>query len=228
MHAEVAHTLRSNYEQLLEGVEVQLETEADEAAVLALAPDVVVVATGARPYVPELPLEGVDVVQAWDVLTGPRPRGRRVVIADWGGDAAGLACAELLNAAGNDVTLALGSAALGEAIHQYQRNVYAARLYRGGVRIAHHLELAGTEPGRVHFRNLFAPELETALPADLLVLALGRVPERGLAEQLAARGLEVLEAGDCLSPRSAEEAILEGTLAARRAGQATGALSPSR
>ncbi|MGH2994815.1 MAG: FAD-dependent oxidoreductase [Gaiellaceae bacterium] len=228
MHTEVARTLRRNYEQLLEGVEVQLEVEADEAAVLVPAPDAAVVATGARPFVPELALEGVDVVQAWDVLAAPRPRGRRVVIADWGGDAAGLACAELLNAAGNDVTLALGSAAFGEAIHQYQRNVYAARLYRGGVRIAHHLELAGTEPGRVHFRNLFAPELETALAADLLVLALGRVAERGLAERLAARGLELHEAGDCLSPRSAEEAILEGTLAARRAGQATGALSSSR
>jgi len=51
------------------------------------------------------------------------------------------------------------------------------------------------------------------LPADLLVLACGRVPERGLAEELAGRGLAVAEAGDCLSPRSAEEAILEGTLA---------------
>jgi hypothetical protein len=34
-----------------------------------------------------------------------------------------------------------------------------------------------------------------------------------LAEELAALGLPVREAGDCLSPRSAEEAILEGTLA---------------
>ena len=48
------------------------------------------------------------------------------------------------------------------------------------------------------------------------MLALGRVPERALAEELTARGLPVEEAGDCLSPRSAEEAVLEGTLAARR------------
>ena len=32
-------------------------------------------------------------------------------------------------------------------------------------------------------------------------------------QDLAAQGLSVREAGDCLSPRSAEEAILEGTLA---------------
>jgi pyruvate/2-oxoglutarate dehydrogenase complex dihydrolipoamide dehydrogenase (E3) component len=146
------------------------------------------------------------------------------VVADWGGDASGLACADLLNTAGNDVTVALGSAAFGETIHQYQRNLYAARLYRAGIRIEHHLEPVTAEAGRAWFRNLFAPELVSSLPADVLVLALGRVPERELAERLRARGLAVAEAGDCLSPRSAEEAVLEGTLAAR---QATGVVSPS-
>ena len=186
---------------------------ADADAVAALAPDLAVVATGARPYVPEVDLDGVATTQAWDVLAGPLPAAARVVVADWGGDASGLASAELLAGAGAEVALAVGSAAFGETIHQYQRNLYAQRLYRAGVRIEHHLELAGAEPGGVRFRNLFAPELETMLAADLLVLACGRVPERGLAEKLAARGLRVAEAGDCLSPRSAEEAILEGTLA---------------
>ena len=86
----------------------------------------------------------------------------------------------------------------------------------------------GAEAGTVLFVNLFAPEVETAYDADLLVLALGRVPERGLAAELAERGLAVEEAGDCLGPRSAEEASLEGTLAARRFGQESGAVSPSR
>ena len=111
---------------LAAGVEIRLETEADAESVAALAPDAVVVAAGARPYEPDLPLDGIEAVQAWDVLRGPRPRGRRVLVADWGGDAAGLACAELLDAAGNDVTVAVGSAALGETLHQYQRNLYAA------------------------------------------------------------------------------------------------------
>jgi pyruvate/2-oxoglutarate dehydrogenase complex dihydrolipoamide dehydrogenase (E3) component len=228
MHEEVARSLRRNYERLLEGVDLRLDAEAAEDDVLALDPDAIVVASGARPYEPDVAVDGVEALQAWDVLAGGRPHGRRVVVADWGGDAAGLACADVLAAAGNDVVLAVGSAALGETIHQYQRNLYAARLYRGGVRIEHHLELERAERGRVGFRNLFAPEVETAFEADLLVLALGRVPECGLALRLAARGFEVHEAGDCLGPRSAEEAILEGTLAARRAGQAIEAGSPRR
>jgi 2,4-dienoyl-CoA reductase-like NADH-dependent reductase (Old Yellow Enzyme family)/thioredoxin reductase len=217
MHEEPALTLVRNYERLLEAgeVELRLGTEADADGVLGLDPDLVVVATGARPFVPDVPLEGVATAQAWDVLAGLLPTGHRAVVADWGGDASGLASAELLARAGNDVVLAVGSATLGEALHQYQRNLYAQRLYRARVEIVHHLDLVAAETGAVRFSNLFAPDLETTLAADLLVLALGRVPERGLAEELAARGVPVKEVGDCLSPRSAEEAILEGTLAVR-------------
>jgi 2,4-dienoyl-CoA reductase-like NADH-dependent reductase (Old Yellow Enzyme family)/thioredoxin reductase len=220
MHAELARTLARNYQRLLKAanVEIRLEVEADSASVAALAADAVIIAAGARPYEPDLPLAGVDVVQAWDVLRGPRPRGRRALVADWGGDASGLACAELLDAAGNDVTVAVGSAALGETLHQYQRNLYAARLYRVGVRFQHHFELVGAEGGQVRFHNLFAPELEAELPADLLVLAMGRVPERALADALADAGPEVHEAGDCLGPRGLEEAVLEGTLGAQEVG----------
>ena len=174
--------------------------------------DAVVLATGARPYEPRLSLEGVETLQAWNVLAGSRPEGRSVIVADWGGDASGLDSAELLAADGYDVVLAVGAAALGETLHQYQRNLYAARLYRAGIEIRHHLELAGWEDGRARFTNLFAPEVETELETDALVLALGRVPVRELAVQGAA------EAGDRLAPRSLEEAILEGSLAGRAVG----------
>jgi hypothetical protein len=53
----------------------------------------------------------------------------------------------------------------------------------------------------------------------VLVLALGRVPAVDPAADLEARGLVVEQAGDVLSPRSIEEATLEGTLAARAAVQ---------
>jgi 2,4-dienoyl-CoA reductase-like NADH-dependent reductase (Old Yellow Enzyme family)/thioredoxin reductase len=207
-HEEVARALVANYERLLAGAELRFDESVDGP----LDADAVVLATGARPYRPPLGLEGVEALQAWDVLGGARPEGKRVVVADWGGDAAGLDAAELLAAAGHDVVLAVGAAALGETLHQYQRNLYAARLYRAGVEVLQHVEPIGAEPGRMLLRNLFAPELETAVPADAVVLALGRVPERELVLQGAA------EAGDRLAPRSLEEAILEGSLAARKVG----------
>lgn len=209
--AELARALLALYRD----VEVQLGADATPTGVLALEPDAVVVATGARPYAPDLPLAGVEAVQAWDVLGGPVPERRRVVVADWGGDPGGLDAAELLRAAANDVTLAIASAGVGEGVHAYRRNLYLQRLYRAGVELVQHHELAGADAGGVRLRNVFAPELERRVGADLLVLALGRVPAGGPARELRAAGLRVEEAGDCRSPRSLEEAVLEGTLAAR-------------
>jgi 2,4-dienoyl-CoA reductase-like NADH-dependent reductase (Old Yellow Enzyme family)/thioredoxin reductase len=200
----------------LQPVDVRLGVRAGLDEVLAFDPAAALVATGARPYTPPLELEGVEVVPAWDVLAGARPAGADVIVADWGGDPSGLDASELLAAAGKRVRLAVASVAVGELVHQYRRNLYLQRLYRAGVPILHHYELHGVAAGVVCLRNVFAPERVTELSTDALVLALGRVPEDDLAPSLAGAGVRVEEAGDCLSPRSLEEAVLEGTLAARR------------
>jgi 2,4-dienoyl-CoA reductase-like NADH-dependent reductase (Old Yellow Enzyme family)/thioredoxin reductase len=221
-HRELAESLTRNYAAQLErpNVDLRLGTEADAGAVAALEPDLVVLAAGARPAAPRQPLVDVEVAQVWDVLAGARPAGR-IVIADWGGDAAALDCAELLAAEGRDVTLAVGAVTPGETLHQYVRNEYIARLCRAGVRIAHYLGLEGAAAGVVRFRNVFAPELRTEIAADALLVSLGRVPDDGLADALRSlAGFAVEEAGDCRSPRSIEEAVLEGTLAARRTAPA--------
>ena len=217
-HDELAATLIANYEVLLDRPEVELRVgvDADAQAVIDLEPGVVVVATGARPLAPPHALHGVEVVQAWEVLGGARPPGR-IVVADWGGDAAGVDCASAAGD-GRDVTLAVGAVAVGETLHQYTRNGYIARLSRAGVRIEHYLGLHDATGGVVRFRNVLAPELETELEADALVVALGRVPADDLAADLRERAVaHVEQAGDCRSPRGIEEAVLEGTLAARRA-----------
>jgi 2,4-dienoyl-CoA reductase-like NADH-dependent reductase (Old Yellow Enzyme family)/thioredoxin reductase len=213
-HRELAASLTRNYEHLLDrpNIELRLGASATADTVASHEPDIVIVATGARPYEPAHPLAGVEVVQVWDILAGARPQGH-IVISDWGGDAAALDCAELLAEAGCQVTLAVGSVMPGETLHQYVRNSYLGRLSRAGVPIRHYLGLHSATAGAIHFRNIFAPELETVIEADVLALSLGRVPNDELAEELRERGLRVLEAGDCQSPRSIEEAILEGTLA---------------
>ena len=193
----------------LAGVAVMLGTSDIEAA----GADLLVLATGARPYRDAgLDLQGDSAIDAWDVIAGtPVPDGP-VVVADWGGDPSGLDAAEVLAAAGRDVTLAVASVAVGELIHQYRRNLYLQRLYRAGVRILHHHRLDAARDGTVRLSNVFAPELTLELPAAAVVLALGRVP----VEVEPPPGIPVERAGDCLSPRSLEEAVLEGTLAARR------------
>jgi 2,4-dienoyl-CoA reductase-like NADH-dependent reductase (Old Yellow Enzyme family) len=212
MHRETARVLVANYERMLAGADVRLGVDAGAGDVAELEPDLVVVATGAAQYRAAVSRDAA--VQAWDVLGGGGPGSGEAVVADWGGDPSGLAAADVLAERGCRVTLVLAAVAAGEGVHQYTRNLYLERLYRADVRIEHHLELVSAQGGTATFRNLFAPELETAFPGTL-VLALGRVPVDVLAPELASRGLRVEEAGDCRSPRSLEEAILEGTLAAR-------------
>jgi 2,4-dienoyl-CoA reductase-like NADH-dependent reductase (Old Yellow Enzyme family) len=216
-HRELAASLTANYEHLLDrpNVDLRLSADADVELIAALAPDLVVAATGARPFAPAHPLADLELLQVWEILAGARPAPGHVVIADWGGDASGLDCAELLASEGYRVTLAAGSVLPGEMLHQYVRNSYLGRLSRAGVEFRHWLGLHSASAGEVRFRNIFAPELETAIAAGSLALALGRVPEDALAGELRAAGLTVAEAGDCRSPRSIEEAVLEGTLAAR-------------
>jgi 2,4-dienoyl-CoA reductase-like NADH-dependent reductase (Old Yellow Enzyme family)/thioredoxin reductase len=218
-NADVARAFVSMSERRLRkgGVEVMIGSTATVGDVVSLGPDAVVVATGAKPYVDDrVDLDGVEAVHAWDVLAGHVPDGSTVVVADWGGDPGGLDAAELLAAAGNRVTLAIESLAVGEALHQYRRNLYLQRLYRAGVEIVHHLRIVSGGDGRVAFRNVFAPDLVATFAADLLVIARGRVPEDELSGPLAKAGVRVETAGDCCSPRSLEEAVLEGTLAAHR------------
>ena len=216
--AAIGHEFVELFERRLTsaGVEVRFETEAETEMLLDLEPDAVVVATGARPFVPDLALDGVEVMQAWDVLALGAPRSLRAVVADWGGDPSGLDVAEVLALAGNEVTLAVQAVTAGEPVHSYRRNLYLQRLYRAGVTIVQHHALAGASVGEVELSNVFAPELSVRIPADLLVLAQGRVPVDELGQALVAARIQVEEAGDCRSPRSLEEAVLEGTLAARR------------
>jgi 2,4-dienoyl-CoA reductase-like NADH-dependent reductase (Old Yellow Enzyme family) len=217
-HVEQLASLRANYEWLLRdaGVSVRLGTDASAEAISDFEPDLVVVATGAAPAPARQPLNGIEVMQAWDVLTGrSRPLGR-VIVSDWGGDPVALDCAEVLAAHGCEVTIAVGAVMPGESVHQYARNQYLGRLARAGVAIADRHGLLSASAREVSFANVFAPELVTTLPADALVLSHGRVPVDELYDRLAARlDVPIVTAGDCRSPRGLEEAILEGTMAAR-------------
>ncbi len=212
-HRETAETLFANYEMLLarDTVDVRLGAEADPGAIAALEPDLVVLATGARPYAAGPDLGDFPVVEAWDVLAGARPA-RRVLVADWGGEPTGLDVAELLAAERHEVTLITAAPMPGFSVHQYARHQYLARLERAGVTIASGLELESARPGGVRCRSIFGSGRTVTFPAEAVVTALGRVPEDGLGRALHAAGVPHETAGDCRSPRGLEEAILEGAL----------------
>ncbi len=215
-HAEVAEGLLEILGSWLDGADVRHSAEASAAAVLAERPDRVVLATGAIPHHPAIGGDGVSIVDAWDALAGAEV-GDRVVVSDWGGDWTGLDAAEALAARGARVRLVTSAVAFGEAVHQYQRNLYLARLDDAGVELVHHLRPASVAPGAVTFENVFSGRPVELAGVDTLVMSAGRTAGDALYLELEAAGVAVERAGDCLGPRSFEEAIREGTLAGLRA-----------
>ncbi|MGD9862074.1 MAG: FAD-dependent oxidoreductase [Pseudodonghicola sp.] len=84
-------------------VTFRFNTLAEVADITALAPDVVIVATGGLPQC--VPLEAGDdlVVTAWDILSGDVAPGQRVLIFDDAGDPVALQAAEVIAATGAHV-----------------------------------------------------------------------------------------------------------------------------
>ena len=82
------------------GVDVRYDTMAEAADVLALEPDVVVVATGGLPQLPEMEAGDDLVVTSWDVLGGDvTPKGD-VLFFDDNGSHSALSAAELIARSG--------------------------------------------------------------------------------------------------------------------------------
>ncbi|HEY2438709.1 MAG TPA: FAD-dependent oxidoreductase [Solirubrobacteraceae bacterium] len=208
-HTELWERYRRSTLRRLELAAVDLQLEVDGADALGGDHDLIVLATGARPYAPP----GLNAaVQAWDAIRDPESVAGRAVVADWGGGWDGLDAAERLRTAGLEVHLVCAATVPGETLHQYQRNLYLKRLDEAGVQILHHHELT-LDGGRPALRHVFS-ERVTPIPGApaTLVLAQGRVPDDDLWRALESDPRAV-RAGDVLSPRTLEEAVLEGTRA---------------
>ena len=86
-------------------VEFRFNTWAEAGDVLALAPEVVIVATGGLPQKDILAAGNDLTVSAWDILSGDVKPGARVLIFDDAGDNAGLMAAEVIAATGAHVEI---------------------------------------------------------------------------------------------------------------------------
>ena len=82
------------------GVEFRFDTWAEEADVLALQPDVVIVATGGLPDTDILKSGNEGLVSAWDIISGTVSPAGRVLLFDDAGDHVGLQAAEFIAASG--------------------------------------------------------------------------------------------------------------------------------
>ena len=197
-------------EMQLAGVRVVRNTRVDRALVERERPDLVIIATGAEPYWPAFERGGeLQVVDAWQVLRDEVQLGRSVVVVDWRCDWIGPGIAERLVRAGHQVQLAVNGTHCGENLPLYVRDQLAGELHRLAIPIIPYARLYGCDDNTVYLQHTASGEPMLLENIDSLVLCQGHQSVDDLGEQL--KGLvEFRRIGDCLAPRTVEEAIHEG------------------
>ncbi len=198
-------------EMALAGVKVVTNRAVDEALLTQEAPDAVILATGARPRRPAIEgAESAHMVDVWQLLRGEVNVGASVLVADWRCDWIGMGVAEKLARDGCRVRLAINGYVPGQRIQQYVRDQWNGTLHKLGVEVIPYARLYGADGETVYLQHTASGEPIICEGVDTVVLALGHEQEAGLFDSLADWPGELHRIGDCVAPRTAEEAVLEG------------------
>jgi len=233
--ATVVEDLLNNLNALK--VDILLNKEVNQRFIKTVAPDTVVLATGACPILPDIKgIENERTLQAWDVIRGEAKVGERVVII--GGNAVGLETAltlahqgtispevlyfllvnraeswdalEVLTSRGSkDVTVLEMTGRAGKDIGSSSRWTVMAELKRLGVTVMTGAKAIKIGPVGVHIEKDGRMEI---LPADSVVMACGSRAENRLYREIEDLVPEIYIIGDAKEPRNALSAIKEGFL----------------
>ena len=187
-------------------MEVKLSTEATADSIKAAKPDVLIVAVGAEPLIPDIPgIEKPNVVWAGDVDLGKVKAGETVVVA--GAGLTGCETALHLSQQGKKVKIidTISEFEIAKDAASVSRMVLLALLQEHGAEFKTEVNLEEiTDKGVVVVdkqRNRFE------IPADTVVLSLGFTARCETVKALQGLAREVYVAGDCSSPRNLMAAI---------------------
>lgn len=204
--------LRSLVEQVeRSGIEVRLGQEATRRTLEELGPDAVILATGSRPVVPEIP--GLDEpITAGQVLLGTREAGERVLVL--GGGMVGVEVAEFLARRGSQVVVVEVLEEIAHDMDPVSRKMMSKRLASLPVELHAKTRLLRLEDG-LAFVEQRGGERELGR-FDGVVVATGSHPFDPLSGELREAGFAVTVVGDAETPGRIYDAVGSG----HRAGMA--------
>ena len=187
------------------GVEIEFDTDVTVDFIKANPADVIIVATGGAPIVPNL--KGADlphVHTAVDVLGGKVDVGSKVIII--GGGKTGAETAHHLGMQNKKVTLVEMQRGIALDAPFHPRQQLLNFLSKRNVNIM--VNTTVTEIGEASVKVSGKTEME--IPADAVILAIGTKPENKLVEELKRAGFEVLIIGDAQEVGTVMEAVEQG------------------
>lgn len=210
-HKEEILTLSQNlaHRARMAGADIRLNSPVDPETINSNRPDVLILALGASPFIPDIPGIGLPhVMDAVDVLAGNRTVNGNVVIV--GGGLVGCETAEfLLEKKQNitSVTIVEMLDRMAENLPMTYRPFFLARLKKMGARLETQSRVEEITTEGVNVIKIDIPEF---FPADAVVLALGLKTDPGIEKRFAGLTDEIYSVGDCVKPRMIKEAITEG------------------
>ncbi len=212
------------------GVTLRTGITATAKDVLALAPDAVIVATGARfsregrSGGADRAIPGVDqphVFTPEDILQGgARPTGK-VVVLDGEGTHASSGIAELLGRMGAQVTMISSSYApySNRVLFAFEGDSISQRLAEANVVLLPASCVGRIDGPNLEIHNVFSGCQSTIADVDAVVLATGRESIDGLADELEGQVAQLFTIGDALAVRPFATAAFEGQKFARLIGE---------
>ena len=194
------------------GVKIRTGHDTTAAAILEHAPDLVVVATGARPRSISLPGLTVPVLQSWDVLLNPSLIADRSRVTIVGGGMVGIETADTLGERGCQVTVIEMQAVIAKEMARNNRFDVVARVEASGATILTNTTIDAVRDGEFVLRT---GERVTNMPVgDAVVLAVGPVPDLSVMPEVEAAGVPHVLVGDCNKPGDFMTAIRDASMVA--------------
>jgi 2,4-dienoyl-CoA reductase-like NADH-dependent reductase (Old Yellow Enzyme family)/thioredoxin reductase len=177
-------------------------------------PDKIILATGAIQIIPRIPgIDGSNVVNAWDILSGKADTGQKVVVI--GGGMVGLETAEYLAYKGKIVQVVEMLPDVGVDMEPFSKIFILERFHEMGVKITTscYVDLISSSGVEAIDANWRRHKFES----DTVVIAVGSLSNDELRISLERNHGEIVSIGDCREPNRILEAIHEGTRVAAHA-----------
>ena len=209
------------------GVKINLAKEVNKALIEKVKPDVLILATGGKYYIPEIPgIDSPKVLKAADLsrqlkkalrFAGPAkltwatklwmPIGKNVVII--GGGIHGLQTAVFLTKRGKNVTVVEEAEKMGAMVIENHKVRLFGWLEEKGVQL-----YPGVKYEEITDKGLTITTKEgekKTLAADTILPALPMLPDTGILEAMKDKAPEVYQIGDCGNPALIIDAIGDGS-----------------
>ncbi|MHB9094303.1 MAG: FAD-dependent oxidoreductase [Eubacteriales bacterium] len=200
-------------ELTVSGVKVVTGKRGKTENILAMQPDTLVVATGAKTMDSGIPVKGCKKMSAKQVINNPVNSDKKVLFWDVIGDRLMVRAVEKLLSAGNKIYLVTPDWFAGSKLADtMELSSWNQRLMSGPAEIFTISVLRGIDGDQALIENKFSGKPLTLTGIELFVFNVWPKPDEGLYLSLKDRVKDIYRIGDCLAPAGIGPAVRQGYL----------------